>query len=237
MDQQLWRQDACLACLSDRLDHYQLFSFDVFDTVVFRHCEKPVDVFALVWEEAGKQFPGLIMSPQEYLEERREAERRANRNHHPHHNFEMIFEELSLDPDLLDFLQKEEIEMEKRVLYPNPAVCSLIDTLYEMGKPIILVSDMYHSRAVIRELLECAGIDLSKIQEVYVSSQFSCHKGGGFLFEKVLSRYPELERSRVVHIGDNINGDFKGAVAAGLDAVLYNRFGPADPAGTASFSR
>ncbi len=213
--------DEYLKPIVDKLDDYELFCFDIFDTLIFRRCKRPVDVFPKVWDKALKAFPAQTLTSEEYLNLRRDAELEMGRKNAPRHGFDLIFDEMDFEPELIHFLKVTEIETEREMVYRNFSVYSFICYLKRLGKKIVLVSDMYHSRKVIEELLVNAGIDLALFSDIFVSSEYSCRKRTGKLFEKVLERYSEIDKSRIVHTGDNVRGDFNGAHIAGIDAVLY----------------
>lgn len=224
---ELWEKDKYLRTYIGAEDKYDLFSFDVFDTILFRHCERPVDVFAIVWERVKKDYPDIQITPEEYLTIRREAERAAYRKNSPLHNFRLIFDEMVFPKDIISRLMETEIEVEKEMVYLNETVNSLISYLLGKNKKIVLVSDMYHSSATIEMLLKTAGFNMDYIQKLYVSSEYSCHKAGGFLFDKIIEENPGLTRESVIHLGDNIKGDYAGAKMAGFVAQYYGDI-PAD---------
>lgn len=205
----------------NKVDDYDLFCFDIFDTLLFRRCERPIDVFPKVWDKALKKYSNQTLTPEEYLNLRRKAELEMESKNAPRHGFNLIFDEMNFEPELICFLKKAEIETEQEMVYRNSSVYSFICHLKHLKKKIVLVSDMYHSKEVIEELLVSAGIDLTMFSDIFVSSEYDCRKRTGKLFEKVFEHYPEIDKHRIVHIGDDVRGDFDGAHVAGIDAVLY----------------
>jgi predicted HAD superfamily hydrolase len=214
-------KDAELQEYSRYMQEYTVFSFDIFDTLLYRKCEKPIDVFALTWDKAVEKYGQLGMSSEEYREYRRHKEQEANQKHAPKQGYDFIFDEMELSPELKEFLKTEELVIEKEVVYLNEYVYDLIEELKKNNKEVILVSDMYHSSAVLSELLSHAGCDMSYISKLYVSSEYDCHKGKGKLFQKVMEDYPALAADKFIHVGDNINGDYEGGKQAGWTTVLY----------------
>ena len=58
----IWQHDEFLAAAADAMPHVRLLSLDVFDTLLFRTCEQPEDVFHEVGrraEAAGLLRPGV----------------------------------------------------------------------------------------------------------------------------------------------------------------------------------
>ena len=60
------------------LDKYQLISFDIFDTLLFRTAAKPIDVYEKVWQKAKESdICSTDISCNEFIKLRVEIERRA----------------------------------------------------------------------------------------------------------------------------------------------------------------
>lgn len=60
----------------DSVMEYDLVSFDIFDTLLFRTTARPSGVFEKIWESAG-DLKLTDISPQEFAKLRIEMERRA----------------------------------------------------------------------------------------------------------------------------------------------------------------
>ena len=41
----LWLKDINLHSIADKIDNYEIFSFDIFDTVIFRSVDKPKEIY------------------------------------------------------------------------------------------------------------------------------------------------------------------------------------------------
>lgn len=52
---QLWLSDKYLKSISSIENEVKLLSLDIFDTLIFRSCAKPVDIFLKVGEKAQKE--------------------------------------------------------------------------------------------------------------------------------------------------------------------------------------
>lgn len=204
--------------LAEELLKYDVISFDVFDTCVFRPFAKPADIFYLLEAQNG------VIN---FSELRQKAEAVA-RQKTSKPNFEIdiydIYEEISRSC----FLQKEyaekEIALEKEICYANPYILEVFNLLKKKKKTIAVTSDMYLPSKVIKAILEKNGF--IGIDKIFVSCEQGYNKASGVLFEIVKKEYPNART--FAHIGDNEESDIKGAQKAGVDGYYYencNEFG------------
>lgn len=204
--------------LAEELLKYDVISFDVFDTCVFRPFAKPIDIFYLLEAQNG------VIN---FSELRQKAEAVA-RQKTSKPNFEIdiydIYEEISRSC----FLQKEyaekEIALEKEICYANPYILEVFNLLKKKKKTIVVTSDMYLPSKVIKAILEKNGF--IGIDKIFVSCEQGYNKASGVLFEIVKKEYPNART--FAHIGDNEESDIKGAQKAGVDGYYYencNEFG------------
>jgi FMN phosphatase YigB (HAD superfamily) len=215
------------------LERFDIVSFDVFDTLLFRACYAPSDVFEKVGEKIAASRADWYYAPAAYRQLRIAAEQRARerKGRGVDCTFEEIFCELPFSEEVRRELAALEIECERDVQFLNQRVCSLLAETYVKDKKIVVVSDMYYGAAQILDFLRSSGVDTDLISKAYISSEQGCHKDSGELFRRMLRDNPEVSPGRVLHIGDNEKADIRGARNAGIEAVLYaatnNKFGGA----------
>ena len=204
---------------------YKLISVDIFDTLLLRAVAKPVDLFALVWEEAERKgIAKISMYPEEYVKLRAEMERRAR--------VEAKNREVTLDdiyaqyPDYIvydtDELKALEIEYEKKYCYPNHSVLKWLQQSKENGCKLVLVSDMYLSSAMLKDIIEFNNIDCSLFEEIIVSNEYMCNKQNGDLFDILFEKYQDIKPEEMLHIGDNKNADYEQPLNKGMKAFYYD---------------
>lgn len=204
---------------------YKLISVDIFDTLLLRAVAKPIDLFELVWEEARRRDVAKIsMYPKEYMKFRVEMERRA-RLHAS--NREVTLKDIyQLYPDYItddvNALMNLEIEFEKKYCYPNFVVLEWLKEAKENGCTIALVSDMYLTKNEIEEILSANNIDLSMFDTIIVSNEYRRNKQNGELFDILFKMYPEIEKEKILHIGDNKNADYNQPLNRGIKAFHYD---------------
>lgn len=191
---------------------YDVISFDVFDTLIFRPVKNPTDVFILVGEELG-----II----DFVEIRKNAEKRVreiNKAKTGSHEVSLleIYEEIEKKTGLCpQDGMKTEIDIEYKMIYPNPYMKCVFDILKHQGKKIIAVSDMYLSHENISTFLHKCGYE---VDELFVSSEYFCNKRNCGLYKQVLGKYPN---KKIIHIGDNHKTDIENARSMGIEASFY----------------
>lgn len=217
------------------LEQAALVSMDIFDTLLFRGCAQPKDVFLLAASKA--QSAGLLpdqLTVEEFRTLRVSAERRARAAKREscgsdEITLEEIYAQLPVAWSERDRLVQFELETEREVCYINPHAAALLAQCKERGIPVVLLSDMYLSAEQIGGLLTAAGLNLSLVDKILVSSEHGCSKYSSELFEKLSSHYPGIDPAAIVHIGDHPISDVERAHQHGLQAIHYSvvpeRFG------------
>jgi len=209
--------------ITNNLERYDIISFDVFDTLIFRACYEPSEVFELVGKEMAKT-QNWYYAPISYKNLRIVAEQRAREKKGLGIDctFEEIFCEFPFSNEVKNELMQLEIKCEKNVQFLNQSIYSLLVDFFGKGKKIFIVSNMYYSGKQILDFLRSAGVDDNLISKIYVSSEQGCYKDSGKLFKCMLDDNPDVPPNRVLHIGDNEKADIIGAKNAGINSVHYN---------------
>lgn len=198
--------------LVNELKDYDIISFDIFDTAIFRKVEKPGDIFTIMAYDMGHN---------EFASIREKANRKARTLKEAQEGHR----EITLD-DIYDVLynyynidrkwMEREIELEIEHSIVNPYIYNVYLQLLEMGKIIIFMSDMYLPYEIIAQILKKNGY--TAYEKLYLSNVYKINKGNGELQKKVIEDYVG---KRIVHIGDNLASDVKKSQVVGMDAI-YN---------------
>lgn len=215
--------DVYINRIREELDNFDIISIDIFDTILFRMCEQPKDVFYMVAETLCDKCESWNCAPESYVNIRTEAENRARgkKEYGKDCTFEEIISELPFDSSINELLKEEEIRCEEYVLFLNENMRNFIVECKEKDKVILLISDMYHSSETIKRFLLSSGFDITLVDGIYVSSECDAFKFTGELFEKAYYKYSYVERKRILHIGDNEKADIAGSKTAGISSILY----------------
>ena len=199
--------------LANQLSQYDVVSFDIFDTLVFRPFSKPIDAFYLLEAESG-----LL----DFAVNRRIAEGRA-RDKTKKSNMEIdifeIYEELTnfydIDPHEMAL---KEIEMETQICYANPYMHEVYEKLHEMGVAMIATSDMYIPEQYIRKILDKCGYQA--ISQIHMSCEYGLFKADGKLQQAVQRQLGQDKK--VIHV-DDTQRCIDGCKMAGWKTVYYKQ--------------
>ena len=194
--------------------YYDIYSFDVFDTLLRRRVEPPELIKALLAEYLSTCLAqrGISVSPDEISRQRNKTEETLLR--------EAISRGKDADYCLDDVMAgtlkaikadgvldgrdaiNYELDLEKKAAQQMPGAVEVLSYVKSMGKRVICVSDTYLSAEEMAAILESQGL-MRYIDKLYVSSAIGKRKSTGRLFHYVL----EQEGGKLVHIGDNYNSD------------------------------
>lgn len=198
----------------EELMKYDVVSFDIFDTLIFRPFSEPTDLFFIIGEKLGIMDFKRIRMEQEYLARKDHFTETGNYEISLNDIWNRIEREVGVDASLGI---KIELETEERLCYANPFMKQVYNRLIEAGKEIIIVSDMYIDAIHMRHLLDSNGYKAFK--ELYVSCEYGVSKCDGKLFDLVKSNYEK--GTSFIHVGDNVNSDVKMAEKAGFATMYY----------------
>lgn len=194
--------------LTKQLMEYDVISFDIFDTLVFRAVETPADVFRLMEADTGMiGFANM----------RKTAEQKARLQKTEiciQDIYEILSAQLCIDPN--EWIERE-LQMEMNVCYANPYLYEVCQQLMKNGKTVAAVSDMYLPLQYMKRLLKKCGYE--QIQEIFVSCDEQKTKGSGELQMAVQDRFGH--QHSYIHIGDHPAADIDASRKIGWDACYY----------------
>lgn len=206
--------------LFDILKKYEIVSFDIFDTVLFRAVKSPQDVFLVVAKKAGEAgCLNAYYKPGDFLEARVQTEEQLYRTK-GQVNLKEIYHELPDKFGNLDRIREIEVLTECELCYMNPEMMELIDNLYMEGVKIIFTSDMYLSKVEMEKVLLASGVDLEKIDKIFISCDYGAAKKDTGLFMRVLDTYHILPE-KLCHIGDDYEADVYAPSKKGIQGIYY----------------
>ncbi len=228
----VWRQDEYLRDLHARLeaqaDQLRVVSFDFFDTLVWRLCAEPSDLFI----EVGRRLAeaGLFrapMSPEEFHAVRTAADDAARRlamgrGQSSEITLAIVYQELGAvltDPAAGCQI---EFETERHFCFVNPSMAGFVQHVRSLGLKAAVISDTYFTRNQLCQLLVDNGLDPSIFDHIFVSSEAGCAKWDGRLFLKACAHF-EIHPNELLHLGDNERADVQMARQAGAEAVHYRK--------------
>ena len=191
-----------------KIDKYQFVSFDVFDTLIKRDLANPKDLFTII----EKKY-----KINNFYYKRVEAEKKARTvSGKKDISLTEIYQQYSSDEEINIRLNDLEIEEEKRICAANQQIFKIYDYCLKKGKAIFIISDMYLSKSVIEDILNRNGI--TGYKGLYVSNEVNAIKSDGSLF-KCVCKENSIKSCQLLHIGNDIVNDYKGAIKAGVSAI------------------
>ncbi len=205
-----------------------IYSFDVFDTLITRKTLTPKGVF-LFMQEWLKKVPNYNFMADSFALLRVDAELNAVRfNKEREIGLDDIYDVLAKRCHLNDSQKQElinmEIESEKRNVVPIQKNIDILKSIIAEGHKVVLISDMYLTHNVIRELL-CLVDDVFKDINIYVSCDCNARKLDGSLF-----RYVQMKEQagfdNWIHYGDNVVADNNVPEVYGIKTVLVDGYKP-----------
>ncbi len=198
-------------------DGVKVLSLDCFDTLLWRDCHAPSDVFAALDRVLPRQrMAGEVNA--------RKAE--ATLRGRTEVSLSSIYAHAM---DGSDQAEREaaiatELAAEAQACFAFEPTVELMQSAKAQGLKIIIVSDTYLDAVQLKELIgEAAGapvVDL--IDKIIVSSAIGISKSQGLLAKALKAM--KCRADQVLHIGDNRKADLDGSRALGIPALHLNQF-------------
>ncbi|WP_120077717.1 HAD family hydrolase [Aurantiacibacter odishensis] len=203
--------------LLDRFPQATCLSLDCFDTLLWRDCHAPADLFAAL--------PGINRGQRADAERRaRKAQALAGRGTEV--TIGQIYATLMPNASAAerDAAIAAELDAEARHCQAFAPTVDLMRAARARGMQIIIVSDTYFDETQLRNLIALsAGEDVAAmIDALFASSTHGVSKAGG-LYRTVLEKLDHPPEG-VVHLGDNFTADVGGVAPLGVQAVHLVQF-------------
>ncbi len=199
--------------LIEKLEKYDIISFDIFDTLILRPFDNPATLFHFMACHYNiLDFYKVRIQASKTARDKKELE-----EGHREVTLEEIYQVLEKKYNI-DAKKGAEIEFqyEKKFCYANPYMKEIFSILLKKKKRIIIISDMYYNTHQIEELLQKSGY--LGYENLFVSCDYKKSKKEGTLFKTVRERYP---KERIIHIGDNENDDIINSSKYGFESYYY----------------
>ncbi|THD85383.1 hypothetical protein E7811_06720 [Aliigemmobacter aestuarii] len=213
--------------LEQRMNHADVISLDVFDTVLLRDEKSELSRFRDVAErfagraEVREAAPDLTMRAclvarlycaatayQLSIKVNGATEGRLNdiaRN---------MMVSLRLPAEMAALWIATELEVEREQLRPSIFADALMARAMGAGKQVILVSDMYLDQSQIAELLTACGLETARYTRLFSSADTHVNKRSGTVFPMIAEEMG-LHPYRFLHLGDSLVSDFQRPSQAG----------------------
>ncbi|HFV3923837.1 TPA: HAD family hydrolase, partial [Escherichia coli] len=193
----------------------KIISFDIFDTLVYRPTEVPIDVFKFLETKMLHISNGVAenFSRIRHVSEVEARNEKDSKEVTLDEIYDKIKEFYKLDRETINNMKWAEVEYETKIIKPRPAGKKLWDIAKKTGKPIYIISDMYLPKDAILNILKINGYD--GFEKVYISNEYGVSKKEGGLFDLVINE-SGVSPDNILHIGDNNISDNKEPKARGI---------------------
>lgn len=208
-----------LPSVLDRYSGLKVLSLDCFDTLLWRDCHAPPDLFAAL--------PGITTIQRTSGEGRARQLARATRD----------ARDVSIDAIYTAVMPRAdararaaaiaaELAAEARHCHAFAPTVALMREAHRRGIKIIIVSDTYLDQRQLHQLIAtAAGADVAGlIDRVFCSSSWAKPKSEG-LYGEVLARI-KARPDQILHVGDNHHADVLGVRPFGVHTLHLKQFEP-----------
>lgn len=212
----------------NKIGQNKLYSFDVFDTLIARRTASPFGIFAIIQKILREDIkyqtlPQVLKN--NFYELRIEAESYIrdynlrilnNQDVNIYEIYNVIGKNYSLNNSQVEELISLEIDTELKNIVPIEHNIKLFKDLRKQGERVVLISDMYLPKDIIRRML----ISVDKIfqgVEIYLSNEYAKTKHFSDLYN-VVKEKENIEFLNWQHFGDNLLADVKSAKKLGIKA-------------------
>lgn len=200
-----------------------LYSFDIFDTLISRKVLDPIGIHYYVKEKIESEnygfdkyfvanYPELRRSAELNLREYYTRTKIARKSLKVEIQFDEIFKRLqsvySITDEQIEILKKLEIAAELENVIPLTDQIDKVKELLQKGEKVILISDMYLPKDIITKMLKKADPILGKI-DLYLSSEYGYQKADSLLYQEIYQKFgKDYNFDEWIHTGDNPKADF-----------------------------
>lgn len=202
--------------LLEKINHADIVSFDIFDTLITHIVDRPEAIFELIEHKYMiNDFVNIRIKSQSEIGLILQKEK-----NYPHANLKDIYDYICKNKgiknvkELLDY----ELYLEKHLLYQNPEIFEVYQYAKKLNKKIIIISDMYIELTDIKKILKNCGYE--RISTIYLSSEIHKAKFDGTIYDYVIEKENCLP-AKILHIGDNYEHDYINTTNKGFMAYHY----------------
>lgn len=227
-----YTQEELVTYVQSKVEAKDVVSFDLFDTLLVRRIHDPdlvkLPTARFISSLAAKHN---IRWTWEKVQLRRDEIEKVHRadtgksfdDHeacYPRFMAELL-EEIFGDKfsqEILDVVTAYELQMENSMLVPRTEFVSLVKSIFQAGKRIFIISDMYLPAEHLTELVRHAEL-LEYVEAVISSADTFLAKASGNAYPMISEKYG-VRADSWMHIGDNPISDGLRAAEFGIEAAI-----------------
>jgi len=192
----------------EKIKKYDVISFDIFDTLIYRKYLKPKDLFFdLELKENTSNFSRERINTENKL--------RKSKLYYQEITLNEIYE--NIDRQFYS-LKEKEILYEINSIYANKEMLKVFNYAKKLNKKIVIISDTYFDENFITQILKSNGFE--GWYKIYLSSEYKVLKRWGKLY-KIAIKDLNVSANKILHIGDNFISDFISSKINGISSIYY----------------
>lgn len=196
------------------MSDYDIVSFDIYDTAIFRKLENPRDIFILMGIEMNcPNFKAIRIGAEEIARKKLYDECNSREV-----DLNDIYKVLEANYNIEKKWMDREIELELDLCEANPYFLSIYKKLIRSGKSVVFTSDMYLPQNIIENILHKCGY--TGYKDLFLSNVLHLSKTDGTMWNYIVNVYGQGKR--IFHVGDNYNADIKMAQQFGVKTTYYH---------------
>ncbi|MDO4383026.1 MAG: CDP-glycerol glycerophosphotransferase family protein [Eubacteriales bacterium] len=221
-----------------------LYSFDIFDTLISRKVVAPEGIFYYVKEKMRRsdlhfpihlidRYPELRQNcesnAREYYAKTQDTRRALRKEIQFYEIFERMGELYDLNDEQVELLKQWELEAELENAIPVTENVKRCLNLCHSGETVVLISDMYLPKEFIQRMLAKVSSELAELP-IYLSSERGWQKTTSMLYLEVYKDFgAAYDFDRWIHTGDNPVADQKmarklGIITKPVTPITFNEY-------------
>lgn len=214
----------------------KVISFDIWDTLIKRKCHpEEIKLFTMRYmlfkyeEEIVEEYrDSYILLRERNTIESEICRKNEKKGKDGECKIKDVFVELqrkvfinSKERSIAEELLRVEINHEKKMIYVNEDVLSILDKYKEYKK--YCISDFYMDEVSLKEILDSTVLK-GKFEKIYSSADFCLNKKTGNLFKK-FEEDLNLQPKDHIHVGDNEYSDIQIPQKLGIETIKMRKYG------------
>jgi len=204
--------------LNQLIKKNDVISFDLYDTLVYRGCSKPKDIYKLL-DFYGKNYLKLKI---DLYSLRVDVENNLQQLYPNFFSIKQIYQEIKKRTNLslgtINKLKIEEKKIEYRQAMPNIHMIRYLQLAKNLNKTIIITTDFHMEKNFLIKILKKCKIHGYK--NIFVSSEVKKSKFNKQIYSYIRSKFKK-DRN-FLHIGDNKVSDIVNGKEAGFSTCHIN---------------
>ncbi|ABL00933.1 hydrolase (HAD superfamily)-like protein [Pelobacter propionicus DSM 2379] len=193
------------------IEHHEVISFDVFDTLICRKISRPEDIYSIVEERANMD----VLLEENFFQIRMEAVDLFQKSGDPvfsiHELYAFMTAHFGIAKERAERLKQLEIDVEIEFSEPRNEVIALYHLANRLNKRVYLISDYHMPSDILKRIFFKSGIALPT--GLLVSCEVKKSKLSGALWEYYRNL---IGNGKALHIGDNDIADISNPVLHGI---------------------